>query len=253
MSRPIVYGDNALEGAIWTMTPSGPVPGKGVERLTDRSIGEACEDAGQMGLRIWHADRGVGASTPTVTAVVVAGGGYAGETITVETSPDDDVWTLRAQITPPSDTPQRVLFSPPFALPRYVRFTVTDPAVPVRFTELFISAGTMLTFRPSVTDLHLRIAAQVELLETGSGRRFALKRGPRRRVERYVMTYSPDTDRAKVLALYDATDDGAKPCWLWTIADELLWVRLPLDIDFAAADRAVAAWDIPFDFTEELP
>ena len=62
MPLPIVYAANALEGAVFTLTPDGAVTGRGVERLADRDIGLECEDAGTTGTRTWPADRGLGAA-----------------------------------------------------------------------------------------------------------------------------------------------------------------------------------------------
>src|SRR4029453_15198174 len=129
MPHPIVYAENALEGAILTMTPDGPVPGKGTERLIDRDIGLECEDTGVAGTRTWHADRGISAPTPTIDAWLFTGVAYAGQLVTLASSPDNTAWTTRGTVTPTADTPQAVAVTP-FACPRYVRWTITATPAP---------------------------------------------------------------------------------------------------------------------------
>jgi len=249
--KPVLYPTNVLEGAILTMTPSGAVVGKGTERLVDRDIGLECEDAGIAGQRIWHADQGL-APKPAGTWLL-SGTGYAGKTVTLESSPDNAVWTPRASVVPVTDTPQRVDISGgPFTI-RYGRQHLTGPAVPIRLTEWVLSVGVLLKFKPSAPNLREGVTSQVTRVPSGTGRTWGIKRGARRWSHQYVMSYSPDVDRLQVLQLLTDLDDGAKACWLLTVTGELRWVVLPGELDFTAADLGIAEWDIPLDPIEELP
>ena len=253
MPLPVLYAENALEGAILTMTPDGAVTGKGPGRLIDRDIGLECEDPGTAGTRIWHADRGIGAPTPTVDAWIFAGSAYAGEVLTLASSPDDTTWTTRGTVTPTSDSPQRVSLTP-FALPRYVRWTVTNPAVPVRFTEVFVAAGTSLSFPPTARHTQEPLRPNTVLLSSQSGRAWGIQRGARRWSTRYVLTVAPEADRTELFALLDTLQDGVLPFWLLTVKGELRWVRLSGEIVLeAAAGLPIANWTIPLEFIEELP
>jgi hypothetical protein len=248
-----MYPENVLEGAIFTMTPDGPVSGKGTDRLDDRDIGLECEDQGAGGQRIWHADRGLGAPTPTVHAFIFAGTGYAGEQLTLETSANDVDWDARAVHTPPDDAPQLVELVTPFAVPRYVRWHATDPAAPIRFTEAFLSPAVILTYKPAGSRLAEEELPNLVLVESAGGQDWAVQRGARRWITDYVMIYSPDADRLKITALLAATADTARPFWLRTLMNGLEWVRLIGRLRFPAADVAEAAWDIPLTFRRVLP
>jgi hypothetical protein len=251
---PALYAENVLEDAILTLEPDGAVAGKGVERLDDRDIGLECEDSDVTGTRTWHADRGVGATTPTVHVWIFAGAAYAGEEITLETSPDNSVWTEQASVTPVDDSPQRVVFDTPFAVPRYVRWSVTDPDAPVRFTEVFVSPSVELTWKPSIGALREPLIPNVTLVESASGRAWAVKRGARRWSTTYLMLGSPNSDRQTIYDVLDVIADGAKPFWLWTVQSELRWVRMSGAVPFDAADRGPSGEvDITLSFVEELP
>ena len=253
MPLPILYAENALEGAILTMTPDGPVSGKGTARLVDRDIGLECEDTGTAGTRIWHADRGVGATTPTIDAWLFAGSNYTGALITLASSPDNTTWTTRGTIMPPSESAQRVLMTP-FVCPRYVRWTITDPAAPVRFTEVFLSTGTSLSFPPTARHTQEPLIPNTVLLSSQSGRAWGVQRGARRWSTRYLLTVAPEDDRTALFALLDTLQDGVLPFWLVTVKGELRWVRLSSAIVLeAAAGLPVANWMIPLEFVEELP
>lgn len=252
MPTPIVYAANALEGAVFTLTPDGPVPGKGLARLADRDVGLECEDAGTTGTRTWAADRGLDASTPTIDAWLMAGSAYAGVAITLESSPDATTWTARGTVTPASDTPQRVLVTP-FACPRYVRWTVTDPPAPVRFTEVFLSPAQGLSFPPTARQTQEPILPNVVILPSVSGRAWGVQRGVRRWANRYVLTVASAADRTALYALLDALQDGVRPCWLVDVWGTLRWVRLSGQIVLeAAAGLPTTHWAIPLEFIEEL-
>jgi hypothetical protein len=253
MPHPIVYAENALEGAILTMTPDGAVPGKGPERLIDRDIGLECEDAGATGPRIWHADRGLDAPTPTIDAWLFAGAQYAGQLVTLESSPDDTTWTTQGTLTPTADVPQAVSVTP-FACPRYVRWTITAPPAPVRFTEVFLAPARILSFPPTARHTQEPVQPNVVLVTSQSGRTWGIQRGARRWSTRYVLTVAPEADRTALYAILDALQDGALPCWLVDVKGVLRWVRLSGDLTLdAAAGLPVANWTIPLEFTEELP
>jgi hypothetical protein len=253
MPLPILYAANALEGAVFTLTPDGAVAGRGVERLADRDVGLECEDAGTTGTRTWAADRGLGAATPTIDAWLFAGSQYAGVAVTLASSPDGTTWTTRGTVTPASDTPQRVLVTP-FACPRYVRWTVTAPLAPVRFTEVFLSPAQGLTFPPTARHTQEPLRPNVVILPSVSGRAWGVQRGVRRWSHRYTLTVAPESDRTALYALLDALQDGVLPCWLVDVKGELRWVRLSGGIVLeAATGKPVANWTIPLEFIEELP
>lgn len=234
------------------MSPDGAVPEKGTERLTDRDIGLECEDSGTTGTRIWHIDRGVGAAATPVDTWIFSGSHYTGETLELESSDDDTSWDARGSVTPASDDPQRVELTP-FNAPRYLRVTVTDPALPIIFTEMVLTEGVVLSWKPSVTNLREPQMPNVVQLSTTSGRTWGVKRGSRRWSAIYVMQGSPDSDRTLVLAMLDAIDDGVTPFWLLTVTSELRWVRVNGAIGFQAANMMASDWDIPLQLVEELP
>lgn len=250
--HPVIYARNLLEDAILTMLPDGPVAGHGPERLVDRDLGLACEDVGTTGMRVWLADRGLGASAPTVDAWLFSGSGYAGETVTLASSPDGLEWTTRGTVVPVDDGPQRVLVTP-FASPRYLRVSVVDPTQPIRFTEIFVSQGVSLTYRPSARALHEPVQPMLTRLETASGHEWRIQRGPRRWSTTYRVSAAPTADRVAVLEILDTLADGAKPCWLWTVLGELRWVYLQGAIEFPAADWTAEAWDVELSFLEARP
>lgn len=253
MPTPILYATNVLEGAVFTLTPEGPAAGRGVERLADRDIGIECEDQGVAGTRTWAADRGLDAPTPTVDAWVLAGAGYAGETLTLESSSDGASWTPRGTVTPTADTPQRVAVTP-FAVPRYVRWRVTDPAVPVRLTEVTLAPGTSLTFPPTARYTREPTIPNVTLRASQSGRGWGVQRGARRWSTLYTLLVAPETDRTALYALLDTLQDGVKPCWLVDVQGVLRWVRLSGEIILEAAQGLPTDhWTIPLNFVEELP
>jgi hypothetical protein len=253
MPHPIVYAENALEGAILTMTPEGPVSGKGTDRLIDRDIGLECEDLGVAGTRTWHADRGISAPTPTIDAWLFAGASYAGQVITLASSPDNTAWTTRGTVTPTADTPHVVAVTP-FPCPRYVRWTITAPAAPVRFTEVWLAPARILSFPPTARHTQEPVQPNIVLVTSQSGRTWGIQRGARRWSTRYVLTVAPEADRTALYAILDALQDGVKPCWLVDVKGVLRWVRLSGELTLAAAPGLpVANWTIPLDFTEELP
>jgi hypothetical protein len=250
---PAFYAVNVLEDAELELGPDGTVAGKGPERLVDRDLGLECEDAGAGGARVITADRGLDAPATVVKAFLVAGSGYAGLPITVETSADGASWTARGSITPTDDVPQRVPLTP-FACPRYARVTITGTTAPVRLTELWLAAELAFTWKPSAGSLHEPQILNVNTVTSASGRGWGVQRGPRRWSESFVMTSSPDTDRAKMLTLLDALADTAKPFWYLTPSNELRWVRLAGPIDAAGVDRSPSGqWDLPVAVIEELP
>jgi hypothetical protein len=249
-TKPILYPSNALEGAILTMTPDGPVSTeKGTHRLVDRDIGLECEDANIIGQRVWHGDLGLN-PRPTDTWIFV-GSGYAGKLVTLESSPDNSVWTPRASVTPASDAVQRIPLGTTFTF-RYWRMHLTSPSVPVRITEWTLSLGVTLKFKPSAPNLREGAIPQVTMISSGTGRSWGVKKGARRWAHSYVMAYSPDVDRLQILSMLTEVEDGAKPCWLLTATGETRWVRVPGSINFSAADMSIAEWDIPIDPVEEL-
>ena len=253
MPRPIVYATNALEGAVLTLTPDGAVAGKDVARLVDRDIGLECEDAGTSGTRTWHADRGLEAEAVTIDAWLFAGSHYAGVLVTLESSPDNAAWTARGTVTPASDTPQHVLVTP-FPCPRYVRWTVTAPPAPVRFTEVFLSPEQGFSFLPTARHTQEPVHPNTVILSSVSGRAWGVQRGARRWAHRYTLTVAPESDRTALYALLDALQDGVRPCWLVDVKGALRWVRLSGGLVLEAATGApVAHWTIPLEFTEELP
>jgi hypothetical protein len=253
MPTPIVYAANALEGAVFTLTPDGAVPGRGVERLADRDIGLECEDAGTTGTRTWAADRGLDAAALPIDAWLFAGSQYAGQLVTLASSPDATTWTARGTVTPTSDTPQRVLVTP-FACPRYVQWTVTAPPAPVRFTEVCLSPAQGLTFPPTARHTSEPILPNVVILPSVSGRAWGVQRGVRRWANRYTLTVASAADRTALYALLDALQDGVRPCWLVDVRGDLRWVRLSGQIVLeAAAGLPTTHWAIPLEFIEELP
>lgn len=253
MPTPILYAANVLEGAVLTLTPDGAIAGRGTERLTDRDIGLECEDSGTAGTRTWQADRGLSAPAVTIDAWLFAGAGYASVAITLASSPDGTTWTTRGTITPAGNVPQRVLVTP-FACPRYVRWTVTAPPAPVRFTEVFLSPGQGLSFPPTARHTQEPIRPNVVLLPSVSGRVWGVQRGARRWSHRYTLTVAPETDRTALYALLDAVQDGVRPCWLLDVKGALRWVRLSAGIVLeASAGLPIANWTIPLEFVEELP
>jgi len=246
-----MYGINVLENAILLMTPDGPVTGKGTDRLVDRDVGLECEDQDVTGTRTWHADLGIG-TLPEVDSWLFDGSNFTGELLTLESSPDNAAWTPRATITPTEDGPQRVTFTA-LVSPRYWRWTVVDPSLPLKFTEVFISKQITLRWKPSFQGLREPQIPNLVVIESLSGRTFAAQVGERRWSTQYVMPYSPDTDRLLILEFLDAILDGALPFWLLTVTNEKRWVRMAGDVDFQAADRSLAQWDIPLTFVQELP
>lgn len=251
ITTPVLYAINLLEDAILTLDPDGAVANKPVDRIADRDIGLENEDSGTTGDRIWHADLGAG-TLPAVTTFIFAGSNYAGELVTLESSPDDTVWTTQGTITPADNDPQRITFGS-LTAPRYWRMVITDPALPIIITEAFLTVGVSLTFKPTARNLREPRLPNVVVVETASGRAWGVKRGARRWTSKYVMTYAPDTDRITIDALLDAIDDGAKPFWLLDVTGELRWVRMGGGVDFTAADMTLSFWDIELNFVEELP
>jgi hypothetical protein len=253
MPHPIVYAENALEGAILTMTPDGAVSGKGTERLIDRDIGLECEDVGVTGVRTWHADRGISAASLTIDAWLFAGAAYAGQLVTLASSADNTAWTTRGTVTPTADIPHAVPVTP-FACPRYVRWTLTAPPAPVRFTEVWLSPARILSFPPTARHTQEPVQPNVVLVMSQSGRCWGIQRGARRWSTRYVLTVAPEADRTALYAMLDALQDGALPGWLVDVKGVLRWVRLSGALTLeAAAGLPVANWSIPLEFTEELP
>lgn len=251
---PAFYAENVLEDAIATLTPGGALASKPVERLDDRDIGLECEDSGTSGTRTWHWDRGAAATTPTVHALILHGSRIAGETFTLETSPDDAAWTDRGDYTPAADGGSRFALDAPFAVPRYVRLTVTDPAMPVIFTEVFLSPQVAFTWKPSAGTLREPQALNVAVVESQAGRTFPVKLGERRWSQAFTITSSPDTDRTKLYGLLDTLADTAKAFWFYSVTGELRWVRLLGPIAPQAVSRSpVGEWDLPVSLVEELP
>lgn len=252
MPIPIIYAENAIEGAILTMSPGPPVTGKGTDRLVDRDIGLECEDSGTTGTRIWHADRGVGASNPMIAAWIFTGSNYAGTLVELESSPDNAAWTPRGAITPTSDTTQRVTVTP-FTVPRYVRWKITSPAAPVRFTEVFLSPRVSLVAPPIARATREPLLPNTVVVPSQSGRSWGVQRGARRWSTEYLVAYGSEADRLTLFGVLDALQDGARPCWLYTAKGEFRWVRISGDITLEAADGLpVENWAIPLRFVEEL-
>lgn len=248
---PAFYVENVLEDAILTMTPDGPAADTPIARLVDRDIGLECQDQGTTGTRTWHFDRGVGAATPTVSALILAGSGMAGETFTLESSTDNAAWTSRGTAAPAADAPERFALTP-FACPRYVRLTVTDPDVPVNFAELFLAPSLELQWKPSISALREPVLPNVVRVDSASGRTYGVRRGAKKVASTYLMSASPEADRLAVLAALESILDGAKPFWLLTVQSTLRWVRANGAVDFQAADRMLSDWDITIQLEEEL-
>ena len=124
---PAFYATNVLDAAVLTLSPDGAVPGRGPERLVDRDIGRECEDVGVAGLRTWEADRGLDAPAELVHVWILAGTGIAGVPFTLLSSDDGLAWAPRGTVTPTADTPTRLVLDP-FAVPRFVRWTVDRSA-----------------------------------------------------------------------------------------------------------------------------
>lgn len=250
---PALYAENVLEAAILTLTPGGAVAGKGAERLVDRDIGLECEDSGTAGQRIWHADRGVGASSPTVHVWAFAGAAYTGVLLTLESSPDNSAWTPRGTVTPASDAPQRVVLTP-FTVPRYVRWHATNPPAPVRFTEVFLSPEVAFRWKPAAGSIQEPQQLNVDLVQSASGRAWGVRRGARRWSTSFLMTAAPDTDRTLLLSILDTLLDTAKPFWMLTVTSEFRWVRIVGAITTQGVSRSPSGeWDIPLTVLEELP
>lgn len=246
---PSFYPLNAFEAAIVTMTPDGPDSGADEARLTDRDIGLEVPDMDVAGERVWHYDLGIG-TLPAVDAFLFAGSGYAGELVTLESSPDNSTWSPRGTVTPASDTPQRVTFAS-LTAPRYWRVTVTDPAVPVRFSEHVLSAAVEFTYKPEVPSLREPPLLNVDLVQSFGGRAWGLERGARRWSSTYAMGGAPEADRVKLLAMLETLQSGALPFFLWTVVSELRWVRVT-GCEIEASEKALSAWDLTVQLTEEL-
>lgn len=254
MATLIIYARNLLEGSILTMTPSGAVSGKGPDRLIDRDIDLECEDAGTTGTRTWHADRGAAADTTTTVRVwFFAGRNYSGETITLQSSTDNSTWTTRETITPTSDAPQRVQIAPPYAIPRYIRWQVTDPAAPVVFTESFLGVGASFTATPTARHTQEPLIPNTVLLTSQSGRAYGIQRGARRWSTRYMLTVATEEDRALFFDILDAVQDGVLPFLIQTVKQEFRWVRIASAIVIdASPGLPIAHHQIPLEFIEEL-
>jgi hypothetical protein len=255
--KPVMYGVNLLESAILTLEPDGTVAGKDVDRLTDRDIGLECEDADAAGDRILHADLGIDVEDLDAASVcLLIGSGIEGESFVVESSEDDTVWDARGTVVGAADGVAALLTltgAPVTTQPRYWRWTVTDPSVPIRVTELFLSpAGVSLTYKPSFRDYPDTIVPNVLHAASLSGRTWGVKQGDRRVVTPRLFTFAPDADRATVLAFGDAIEDGAKPFWLQTVEGALQWTRLPFALNFRAVDTTIDRFDIPLPFEQEL-
>jgi hypothetical protein len=253
MAIPVLYARNLLEGAILTMTPDGPMPGKGPERLIDRDIGLECEDSGTTGTRTWHVDRGVGAAADPVQAWIFIGSQYAGTVLTLATSPDNTAWTTRATHTPASDTAQHVALTP-FPAPRYIRWTIASPAAPVRFTEVFLAVGNSFSLPPTARHTQEPLVPNVVLLSSQSGRAWGVQRGARRLTTRYTVEVATEADRTTLHALMDAIQDGVLPFWMTDHHGVLRWVRLSGDLVLQAAPGLPTdRWTMPLEFVDELP
>jgi hypothetical protein len=253
MPTPILYADNVIAGAILTLQPGPAATGKGAERLADSDIGLECEDTATTGTRRWHADRGLGAATPTVDTWLFTGSNYSGQLVTLESSTDNAAWTSRGTVTPAGDTTQRVLLTP-FAAPRYLRWSITTPPAPVRFTEVVIAGGVSLERKPTARFTREPQMPNTVLVPSQSGRVWGVQRGARRWSVDYTLVAAPNVDR---LALYDVLDrilDGVRPFWLLTAHGELRWVRLTgAVVPEASEGLPVEHWELPLHFEEELP
>jgi hypothetical protein len=250
---PAFYATNVLESAVLTLTPGGAVPGKGPDRLVDRDIGLECEDNGTAGIRTWAADRGVDAPADVADVWILAGTGIAGVPFALASSPDGTTWTARGTVTPPSDAPTRVALAP-FAVPRYVQWTTTDPPAPVRLSEVFLSPALVFKWKPAAGTMREPQVLNVNTSWSVSGRGWGNRRGPRKWSSVFVMTSAPDTDRVKMLALLDELADTAKPCYLLTVTGELRFVRVLPPIDASGVSKSPSGeWDLPVSVVEELP
>jgi len=255
---PAFYPENVLENANATMTPDGPLAGQSTVRLGDRDIGLECEDSGTASTRTWKWDRGIGATSPTVHVLILAGRNLSGVAFTYATSTDDTTYTTRATFTPTSDAPLLVVFGTPFTMPRYARLTCAAPANPVVFTEVFCSPRVALKWKPAAARLRQPTVPNVVFVTSFSGRTHGVKRGQRRQSYVYEMFASPDTDYTQVLAILDTIDDGANPFWLETVRStasvpDIVWVRLDGAIDLQGVDLMATEWTIPLTMTQELP
>lgn len=251
---PAFYVENVLEGALATLSPDGAVEGRGVERLDDRDIGLECEDSGTSGTRTFHWDRGAGAPTTTVHALILYGRNLASETFTLETSTDDSSWTDRGDYTPAADGASRFTLDAAFACPRYVRLTVTDPAMPVALAEVFLSPQVAFTWKPAAGSLREPQTLNVAVVESQAGRTFPVKLGDRRWSQAGTITSAPDTDRVKLYGLLDTLADTAKAFWFLSVTSELRWVRLVGPIAPQGVSRSPSGeWDLAIQLVEELP
>lgn len=248
-----LFGVNYLELATLSATPDGAVTGKPLSRLADRAISLETEDPDVGGTRTWSAD--LGPTPPTDASVAIfLGRAVAGVLVTLESSTDAVTWTARGTVTPTADETATILAvtgAPVTA--RYWRWSVTDPAAPVRWLEVFLSPpGVALTWNPAASALTEPTLPNVVLVESVSGERVGVRRGARRWGATYTIAYAAEADRLAVFAFMDDILDGASPFWLRTVQGEYRWVRLDGGVVFAAADRTADKWDIPLVFTEEL-
>jgi|SRR5215471_9655094 len=250
---PAFYPVNLLDGAALGMTPDGAVSGKGPDRLIDRDLGLECEDGGVSGARVWMADRGVGAAPDAAAAWILAGSNLAGVAFTLDTSDDGSTWTPRATMTPAANTPVRAALAP-FPVPRYVRWTATDPPTPVRLTEVVLAPALTFRWKPAAGSLTEPQVLNVNLVNSVSGRGWAVQRGPRRWSSTFTMTNAPNVDRIQMLTLLDDLADTAKPFFVLTVTGELRWVRLLPPITAAGVTLSPSGeWNLPVSLVEELP
>lgn len=254
MPTPIMYPTNVLEGGIFTLSPDGAVAGKGAERLDDRDIGLECEDSGNSGTRTWHCDRGVGAPSDSVDTFIIDGSSYSGETIVLQTSPDNAAWTTQLTEVIPADGPQAFpLDTSSLSCPRYVRWTIASPSSPVIFTEVFLTLGIELIDKPNAPRHREPQIPNVVTIPSASGRSWGVQRGARRWSAIYAYTHSPDADRETLLDVLDSIADGALPFWLVNHRGELIWVRMPGSLDLQAAELKPKTWVVDLTMVEELP
>ena len=204
-------------------------------------------------MRTWAFDRGLDAAPVTVHAWLVAGGGIAGVPLILWGSDDALAWDIRGTVTPAADGPVRVPLTP-FVAPRHFRVTATDPPAPVRFTEIVVSPAVVFRWKPAAGSLREPHEINVSLVNSVSGRGWAVQRGPKKWGTSFVMSAAPDTDRAKLYALLTDLADTAKPFFVLTVSNELRWVRMLGPFEPSGVSKsATGEWDIPITLIEELP
>lgn len=235
-AKPVLHAVHLLASTTVILSVSGETVAGPRTLLNDYEADAALAwvDSSNVGDRFVKADQGVSGSQAIDAACIPAGHNLAGQTVKLQSSPDNAAWTDRATVVPAGSGAFRLVGVAPWTT-RYTRVLMASPAAAPSMAELYVTRTVpMPRFIEEGAGFEALIG-RTSILQSGPGHKWGAELGTPAWQAQYRVRDLLLADRDALRAAYVAAGGGAKPIFLLDADDTLRfvwWLNPTLSFDF---------------------